>query len=149
MASIGALNAQTNAKGIDLWFPPTIDANTIGHEIATVFGRLGYRLEQGTASNGTFGMGSAVARAFLGALVQRAKFYVMTQPAQEYTYVQITKGMSGWWGGIIGASQMSKQVQVIQQVFYQEFVTMAPQAADTAHQLPPQQPPSHQLPPQQ
>ncbi len=71
--------------------------------------RENYKLEEGTALQGVYGTGSAVARALIGGFVKRNKFRVDITPQQELTRLEFSKGMSGAMGGVIGYQKMSKE----------------------------------------
>jgi len=77
--------------------------------VADFFDGEGYRLESGTRVDGVFGKGSDVLRALLGGFVKRYKFRVEIEAQQLSVRLTLSKAMSGWLGGAMGASQMKRE----------------------------------------
>ena len=78
-------------------------------DVADFFDGEGYRLESGTRVDGVFGKGSDVLRALLGGFVKRYKFRVEIEAQQLSVRLTLSKAMSGWLGGAMGASQMKRE----------------------------------------
>jgi hypothetical protein len=78
-------------------------------DVGDFFQGEGYRLESGTRVDGVFGKGSDVLRALLGGFVKRYKFRVEIEPQQLSVRLTLSKAMSGWMGGAMGASQMKRE----------------------------------------
>lgn len=116
----------------------------IGSVVAEVFNRRGYKLEQGAPTYGIYGTGSAVARAFLGAFVRRHKFRVQITGEGGMVHLLVMQEMSGWSGGLIGASAQKTETAAVAQLLHQCFTAMhtgaAQQQFPSQQQLPPQQP---------
>jgi hypothetical protein len=81
----------------------------VAADIATFFDQQGYRLEAGTPGNGTYGIGSDLMRILFGAFARRYKFNILVQPSGPHIWLNLTKGMSGAMGGVIGYSAMNKE----------------------------------------
>lgn len=82
-----------------------ISAQEASNVIAGFFTQLGFRIENGSPMQGTYGKGSAVARVAVGGFVTREKYSVVVQPYGNVIRVQITSSMSGFSGGFIGLSR--------------------------------------------
>lgn len=87
----------------------SVTTEALAADVATFFQQQGYKLEGGTPGNGVYGVGSDLMRIFFGAFARRYKFNVLIQPAGANVWLNITKGMSGAMGGVIGYSAMSKE----------------------------------------
>jgi len=82
----------------------------IADKTALFLAARGYHLDSGTKTQGVYAKGSAAARALVGALSKRAKFNVTVGKDDENVAVVIAKGMSGAYGGLLGMSQMGKEL---------------------------------------
>ncbi len=91
------------------------DANAVAAAVGEYFAQRGYSLEEGAPVNGTYGKGSAAARALLGGFTTRFKFKVAVTPGQGVTELDFSKGMSGAVGGAMGAAKMTKEYTTIQE----------------------------------
>lgn len=78
-------------------------------EMEMLFKEEKYKLEKGTPASAVYGRGNAVARFLLGAFVPRYKFNVDITESGGSILLQVSKGMSGGSGGLIGASKMKKE----------------------------------------
>lgn len=88
-------------------------ANTTPENVARVFsdymGREGYRLEQGTAYQGTVGIGNQTMRILFGALVKRHTFSFAMQPSGQNVVIEWSKAGKGWSGGVIGVAKTNSE----------------------------------------
>jgi hypothetical protein len=88
-------------------------AKTTTDQLATEVGMLlsqeKYKLEKGSPTEAVYGRGNAVLRVLLGAFIARYKFNVSIRDSDGKVMLQLTKGMSGASGGLIGASKMKKE----------------------------------------
>ena len=78
-------------------------------DVAEFFDDQGYRLETGTRVDGVFGKGSDVLRVLFGGFVKRCKFRVEIEAQQLSVRLTLSKAMTGWMGGAMGASQMKRE----------------------------------------
>lgn len=121
MGTLKAAADQVTKDGLIVFFqgaPPHIVAD----EVHRFFVHQGYRLEKGDPACGVYGKGSAVLRVLFGAFAKRFKFDVDVRPAESYTELWITKGMSGAGGGIIGYSKMKKELDRIREALRRFFL---------------------------
>ncbi|HTL82050.1 MAG TPA: hypothetical protein VL651_10115 [Bacteroidia bacterium] len=88
-------------------------ANTSPEMVAKAFtdylGREGYRLEKGTAYQGTVGIGNQVMRILFGAFVKRHTFDFAMQPSGQNVVLEWGKSGSGWTGGVIGVAKTNSE----------------------------------------
>jgi hypothetical protein len=82
----------------------------ISDKTALFMAARGYHLESGSKTQGVYAKGSAAARVLVGALSKRAKFNVTVGKDEANTAVVISKAMSGMGGGLLGMSQMGKEL---------------------------------------
>ena len=87
----------------------------IADEVTGYFKSRGYRLEAGTALDGTWGSGNAVLRALFGAMAKRYKFNLNTEGDPSRTTLRVSSAMSGAGGGLVGHGQMKKEAVAIGQ----------------------------------
>ena len=86
------------------------NSQTVTAAIEQYFQGEGYRLEDGTPSDGHYGVGNNVLRIIFGAFVKRYKFKVNVVPSGTGCIVYIEKGMTGVMGGAIGYAKMKKEL---------------------------------------
>ena len=87
----------------------------LAEKVAEQFSSLGYKLEEGTAFQGVYGIGTPAMRALLGGFVKRNKFSVrISQTPNNEQVIELDKAMSGAMGGIIGVSKINDEFQRIQ-----------------------------------
>jgi hypothetical protein len=109
MGKYAVVKSSESKESITLVFSGgTLDE--IADKTALFLAARGYHLESGSKTQGVYTKGSAVARAFVGALSKRAKFNVTVGKDDANVAVVIAKGMSGMSGGILGMSQMGKEL---------------------------------------
>jgi hypothetical protein len=82
----------------------------IADKTALFMAARGYHLESGTKTQGVYVKGSAAARALVGALAKRAKFNVTVGHDDANVAVVVSKGITGMSGGLLGMSQMGKEL---------------------------------------
>ncbi len=90
-----------------------LTAGQIENAVAGFFATRGYKLESGGPDNGVYGAGSEIARLLLGGFVKRYKFKILIQAGGEMTELVIRKGMSGFWGGLLGYSAMNREFKAV------------------------------------
>jgi hypothetical protein len=88
-----------------------IDENNLASRINSILIAEGYKLESGTILSGDYGKGSHTLRLIGGVLVKRFKFYVNITSEQEKTVLEFSKAMSGFSGGILRVSEMTKEFE--------------------------------------
>ena len=89
----------------------TIDE--VGQRLNSFFEGERYRLEKGTSQNGVYGTGNAFLRAICGALVKRYKFKVEIKVNDDNVRLSVRGAMSGFSGGLVGKSQMGRELKRI------------------------------------
>ena len=89
----------------------TIDE--VGQRTHSFFEGERYRLEKGTNLNGIYGTGNAFLRALLGALVKRYKFNIEIKENDGNIRLSVRGAMSGFSGGLVGKSQMGRELKRI------------------------------------
>lgn len=85
----------------------------VAGKVALFMTERGYRLESGDKLQGVYGRGSAAWGAMLGPLVRRAKFNVTVARKGDHVAVAVSKGMSGFGGGALGAARVKKEFQAL------------------------------------
>lgn len=85
----------------------------IADKTALFMGARGYHLESGTKTQGVYSRGSAAARLVLGPWSKRAKFNITVGKDDAHVALVVAKGMSGMAGGLVGVSQIKKELQGI------------------------------------
>jgi hypothetical protein len=109
MGKYAVVKSSETKESITLVFSGgTVDE--IADKTALFLAARGYHLESGAKTQGVYVRGSAAARALVGPLSKRAKFNVTVGKDGENAAVVIAKGMSGVSGGLLGMSQMSKEL---------------------------------------
>jgi hypothetical protein len=101
-------------------------ANTNVNELATKVQEFllkqGYKLEEGSNSNGIYGKGSKTLRILLGAFIKRFTWKVTVADTGETTTLTFIKDEKGYWGGAIGVVQVKNEFNKITAVL-QNFHT--------------------------
>ena len=109
MGKYAVVKSSESKEAITLVFSgATLDE--IADKTALFMAARGYHLESGTKTQGVYVKGSAAARALVGVLSKRAKFNVTVGKDEPHIAVVIAKGMTGMSGGLLGMSQMSKEL---------------------------------------
>jgi hypothetical protein len=104
-------SSETNESHSLTFSGGTIDQ--IADKAALYMAARGYHLESGSKTQGVYGKGSTAARIMLGPLSKRAKFNLTVAEDSENVTLVVAKGMSGMSGGLIGASQIKKELSAI------------------------------------
>ena len=95
----------------------TQDLNGVTNRVGAIFSGEGYKLESGAPDNGTYGIGNQTMRLLLGAFHKRHTFSVKIYMHDEnHVRMDLIKMSSGWSGGLIGVSQVKKELARIKQV---------------------------------
>ncbi|MDX1630115.1 MAG: hypothetical protein R3345_15505, partial [Fulvivirga sp.] len=71
--------------------------------------KQGYKLEGGTPKAGTYGKGSKTLRILFGAFVKRFTWGIKVKDKDDKTYLVFSKDEKGYWGGVIGVSQVKTE----------------------------------------
>lgn len=87
------------------------DENSLAEDVNSFFIAEEYKLESGTILSGDYGKGSHTLRLIAGVLVKRFKFYVNIYSEQDKTILEFSKAMSGFSGGVLRVSELSKEFE--------------------------------------
>ena len=90
-----------------------ISADELGESIYELLVKKGYKLEDGIKVNATYGKGSKIARAFLGAFIKRFAFSVKLTSSEGTTTLVFSKDGKGYMGGAIGEVQVNSEFNII------------------------------------
>lgn len=90
-----------------------VPTNILAGIIQESFEEDGYKLEEGTPTNGVYGVGSHMNRMLAGAFSKRFKFRVDIYPVDNNSYLRITKAMSGWSGGYMAVRSLNNEYKRI------------------------------------
>jgi len=85
--------------------------------------KQGYKLEEGSNSNGIYGKGSKTLRILLGAFIKRFTWKVTVVDSGDNTTLTFIKDEKGYWGGAIGVVQVKnefKKITSVLQSFHQK-----------------------------
>lgn len=99
---------QVNNFTINFRYSET-DEKSLANAVKTMFESEGYKLEEGTDSNGIYGKGSAGMRVILGGFVERHKFSIKITEEDAMQKLEFSTGMSGLSGGALGKSKTEKE----------------------------------------
>lgn len=105
-----------NNSTITFWYSET-DEKSLANAVNTMFTSEGYKLEEGTDSNGTYGKGSAGMRMILGGFAERQKFSISITGEDAMQKLQFSTGMSGLSGGALGKSKTEREFSRLTQKF--------------------------------
>lgn len=108
MANCKLITFEARKDGGAICFP-SVPPESLSADIAAFFHQQGYKLEAGTPTGGVYGIGSDLMRILFGAFARRYKFNVAVQQSGEHVWLNLSKGMSGAMGGVIGYSAMTKE----------------------------------------
>lgn len=89
------------------------DAAKLAGEVERFFTSEGYKLEKGAPQDGLYARGSGGAFAIVGAFSSRMKFKVQVLQEADKVRFMVTRGMSGMWGGLIGKSKVTSELNRI------------------------------------
>ena len=73
----------------------------------------GYKRESGSANDAIYGKGSKTLRILLGAFVKRFTWKVTVTANGEVTTLNFIKDEKGYWGGVIGVTQVTNEFKRI------------------------------------
>lgn len=85
----------------------------LGESINGLFLKKGYKLENGSNVDATYGKGSKIARALLGAFIKRFAFKVKISNDGDATTLVFSKDGKGYMGGAIGVVQVKNEYESI------------------------------------
>ena len=85
-----------------------ISPNEVEAELRSFFESSGFRREEGTDTQATWGSGSKAGRVLGGGFSKRKKYNVSIEGSNPVR-VTVASAMSGWSGGALGASKEKKQ----------------------------------------
>ncbi len=85
----------------------------VSQELASYFAGRRYKLESGSAFEGSYGIGSNLMRILFGAFAKRYVFSFKVLPQGEGCQLTMSKGISGAMGGVIGYRRMNKELEAI------------------------------------
>jgi hypothetical protein len=109
MSNAKLLSHEEDKEGVSYLFQNT-DPASLATVVGSFFVAEGYKLEEGTPEDGTYGKGSGGRRVLFGGFAQRFKFRVKIFPVSGMVRLKISKAMSGAGGGVIGYSAMNKEL---------------------------------------
>ena len=100
---------EENKRGVTILLEDG-DAAKLAGDLERFFASEGYKLEDGTPQNGTYARGGGGAFAVVGAFSSRMKFKVQVAQEADKTRLLVNRGMSGIWGGFIGKSKITNEL---------------------------------------
>jgi hypothetical protein len=86
------------------------DIATLTKYVQETLASIGYKLVEGGGTNAVYEKGNRTMRILFGAFVKYYKFMVQMQEANSAIELRITKHSSGISGGLIGISQVKKEL---------------------------------------
>ena len=98
------------------------DPNTLANYVSEFFKSEGYELQEGNVLNGGYLKGSLASRVMFGGFAQRFKFNVSITDKEGMAYLVLSKGMSGFSGGIIGVGKMNNETDRLRMKLYNSFI---------------------------
>ena len=104
-------SAETKESVTIVFSGGTVD--DVADKTALFMAARGYHLESGNKTQSVYSRGSAGARLLIGPLAKYAKINVTVGHDSDNVAVVISKGMSGIGGGLLGMSQMKKELSAI------------------------------------
>ena len=107
---------QVNSFSINFWYSET-DGKSLADAVKNMFISEGYKLEEGTDSNGIYGKGSSGMRIILGGFAERYKFSIKITTEDAMQRLEFSLGMSGLSGGALGKSKTENEFQRLAQKF--------------------------------
>jgi hypothetical protein len=112
MSEAKLVSYEQNKKGASYLFKSTSSAY-IATVVSIFFEAEGYELESGTLEDGTYIRGGGTRRPLSGVLAKRFKFRVRVSPESRKVRLNLTKAMSGAGGGVLGSSEMNRELERI------------------------------------
>ncbi|HEY4663037.1 MAG TPA: hypothetical protein VIH07_05100 [Candidatus Humimicrobiaceae bacterium] len=98
------------------------DVSTLANYIKEFFEGEGYKLEEGTPEKGGYIKGSMGMRIMFGGLANRYKFNVNITYKDGMTHLELTRGMTGVSGGLIGYGKMGNEISRIREKINTESI---------------------------
>lgn len=91
-------------------FPfPTIGQEALAGKIQKFLEKDGYKIESGTPISAVYGKGNKALRIILGAFVKRFTWGIHVTGDENQSTLIFTKDEKGYWGGVIGVSQVKNE----------------------------------------
>jgi hypothetical protein len=95
-----------------------ITPEVLANEIDASLLSGGYTIKSGGPGDGIYKRGNKVVRLLLGAFYKYFEFYVRTETIEGgITQLTVKKTTSGWSGGLIGVSQVKKELRRLENLF--------------------------------
>ena len=110
---------EKNSDGANYLFET--DINTLANYVHEFFKAEGYELQEGNVLNGGYLKGSLANRVMFGGFAQRFKFNVSISDKDGMAYLVLSKGMSGFSGGLIGVGKMNNETDRLRMKLYNVF----------------------------
>jgi len=110
---------EKNSDGANYLFET--DVNTLANYVFEFFKAEGYELKEGNVLNGGYLKGSLASRVMFGGFVERFKFNVSITDKDGMAYLVLSKGMSGFSGGLIGVGKMNNETDRLRMKLYNVF----------------------------
>lgn len=89
------------------------NSDELAEKVQKFLSGLGYKLEEGNNKSGIYGKGSKILRILLGAFVKRFTWGVKIEESFGESVLTFTKNEKGYWGGLIGVTQVSSEYKKI------------------------------------
>jgi hypothetical protein len=119
-ANIVLKTFEKNSDGAKYLFET--DTKTLANYIREFFKSEGYELEEGTPEKGGYIKGSLGMRVMFGGFTNRYKFNVDITDKDGMAYLALSKGMSGFSGGLIGVGKMNNETDRLRMKLYNAFL---------------------------
>lgn len=111
---------EKNSDGANFLFET--DINTLANYVHEFFKTEGYELKEGNILNGAYLKGSLAGRVMLGGFAERFKFNVSVTDKGGMANLVLSKGMSGFSGGLIGLGKMNNETDRLRMKLYNNFI---------------------------
>ncbi len=98
------------------------DVNTLANYIKEFFEGEGYRLEEGTSEKGGYIKGSMTMRVMFGGFANRFKFNVNITLKDGMAFLELSRGMTGASGGLVGYTKMENEINRIREKIKTESI---------------------------
>jgi len=93
-----------------------ISKDDLDKKIDKLFLSSGYKMKQGQIGNASYVKGNRALRILFGAFVKYFKFNIVTTLNSDEVKVEVKKDTSGMSGGLIGVSQVNKELKQLAQL---------------------------------
>jgi hypothetical protein len=111
---------EKNSDGANYLFET--DVNTLANYVYEFFKAEGYELQEGNVLQGGYLKGSLASRVMFGGFAERFKFNVNISDKNGMAYLVLSKGMSGFSGGLIGLGKMNNETDRLRMKLYNIFI---------------------------